>query len=119
MTTEERQEAFLAGHRAEGIAALYLRLKGFHILARRYKCPVGEIDIVARRGRLLVYVEVKARKSEAAARESISARQQARITRAATHFLKSQADHADCAQRFDAILIVPQRLPIHIPDAWR
>ena len=102
-----------------GLAAWFLRLKGFRIVARRYKCPVGEIDLVARRRNLTAFVEVKARKTETAAREAITGAQKVRIRRAAEHFMASRPSMHAGRQQFDAILIVEGRLPIHIRDAWR
>jgi putative endonuclease len=79
----ERQAAFRTGISAESRAAAYLFAKGFRIQARRWKSPVGEIDIFARRRRLLVFVEVKARNSLDEAAESLQVRQQRRIAAAA------------------------------------
>lgn len=98
---------------------MLLRLKGFRILATRYRAPVGEIDLVARRGRLIVAVEVKSRSSLADAAFAIDPRQQARISRAAEHFLAANPRYSNHQIRFDAILDAPGRLPRHIPDAWR
>lgn len=106
------------GRRAESLAAWMLRLKGFSILARRLRLPAGEIDIVARRGRLLIFVEVKARADVAAAAESLRRRQRARIARAARAFMAARPAFADHAARFDAVL-VGGLLPRHVPDAWR
>ncbi|MDA0786070.1 MAG: YraN family protein [Proteobacteria bacterium] len=117
--TTHRQAAELRGHRAERRAALLLRLKGFRLLARRYRSPVGEIDIVARRARLLVAVEVKARGDLDIAAHAIDKRQQMRIARATDHFLAANPSYADCQVRFDAVLVAPGKLPRHIPDAWR
>ena len=114
MTGSRKAERF--GRRAEIAAAVYLALKGYRILARRFRSPAGEIDLIARRGRLVVYVEVKARSGDAA---EIRARQRRRIRRAAEHFLKLRPDLASCDQRFDAILIRPRALPAHLKDAWR
>ena len=96
-----------------------LRLKGFRLLARRYRCPVGEIDIVARRARLLIAVEVKARGDLATAAHAIDARQRKRIIRATDHFLAANPSYSDHRIRFDAILVAPGKRPRHIPDAWR
>lgn len=115
----DRRQAERRGRRAENSAALLLRLKGYRLLARRYRCPVGEIDIVARRGRLLVAVEVKARDTLDAAAHAIDARQQARIARAAEHFLAANPLYADRDIRFDAVLVPTGGLPRHVPDAWR
>ncbi|MBT3398912.1 MAG: YraN family protein [Rhodospirillaceae bacterium] len=117
--TTRRQAAERRGHRAEQHAALLLRLKGFRVLARRYRCRVGEIDIVARRARLLVAVEVKARADFDAAAHAIDRRQRTRIIRATDHFLAANPSYSDYQIRFDAILVAPGKLPRHIPDAWR
>lgn len=114
-----RRKAYLRGLSAEFRCVLLLRLKGYRILARRFKCPQGEIDIVARRGRMIAMIEVKARASEREALESISRRQQQRIIRAAYAFLgrrKALAGH-DC--RFDLIWVGPGMRMKHIMDAWR
>lgn len=117
--TRERRRAEHKGRRAETRAALMLRLKRYRILAHRYRSPVGEIDLVAKRGHTLLAVEVKSRKSAAEAAFAIDARQQKRIARAAEHFLATNPRYADHKIRFDAILDVPKRLPRHIMDAWR
>ena len=109
----------LAGRRAETAAALLLRLKGFAILARRFSSPLGEIDLVARRGGLLVFVEVKRRDSAGDALEAVGFRQRERIARAATLFLQRQPQLAGLARRFDVVAVTPWRLPLHLPDAWR
>jgi len=107
------------GRRAERVAAWRLRLAGYHVLARRYRTPVGEIDLIARRGRRLVMVEVKARPTEALARQAVPQRQRHRIAMAARHFLAANPRYRDWSVRFDVIAVVPGRLPIVIPDAWR
>jgi putative endonuclease len=106
------------GRRAEFLCAWLLRLKGFRIIARHWKCSSGEIDIIARRGRLLVFVEVEARGNAGSAAESLSRKQQARIARAAGQYLAGNAALASLDQRFDIMLVVPWRLPLHVPAAW-
>jgi putative endonuclease len=106
------------GARAERLAVWLLRLKGYAILARDLRLPGGEIDIVARRGRVLVFVEVKARADIAAAAEALRRRQRARIVRAAAAFLARRPDLAGHDARFDAILF-GRLLPRHVADAWR
>ena len=115
--TTRRQAAERRGRRA----ALLLRLKEFRVLARRYRCPVGEIDIVARRARLLVAVEVKARGDLDTAAHAIDQRQRKRIIRATDHFLAANPPYSisNYQIRFDAIWVAPGKLPRHIPDAWR
>ncbi len=98
---------------------MLLRLKGYRIVARGYRCPQGEIDIIARRGSVLVALEVKARPTFTAAAEAIDRRQRSRIERALGDFLARNPRHAECDVRFDAVLLSPGRLPQHIADAWR
>ncbi|MEZ5787442.1 MAG: YraN family protein [Xanthobacteraceae bacterium] len=114
----KRQAALRFGISAESRAALLLLAKGYRILARRYKTPVGEIDIVARRGGTLVFVEVKARDSFDAAAEAVTPRQQARIIDAAQYWLAAYAKAAECPMRFDAVLVVPGKLPRHLKSAF-
>lgn len=114
----DRQVAFRVGLSAESRAAALLIAKGFRILARRYRTPVGEIDIVARRRRLLVFVEVKARERFDDAAWSVTPRQQARIVAAAEAWLAAHPDHAIEDIRFDAVLVAPGRLPRHLPAAF-
>ncbi len=116
---QSRQKAWRYGRFAETLAAWHLRVRGYRVLRRGFRAPVGEIDIVARRGSLIVFVEVKARKDRAAAAESITPRQTARIVRAAGAFLQAHPHLGDLDQRFDVILISPWRLPVHLVDAWR
>ncbi len=104
---------------AENIAAFWLMLHGWRILARRYKTPHGEIDIIARRKNLAAFIEVKARKSESDAAESITPRAQKRISDAAGHYLASHPSIAGLDLRFDAVLVLPRGRVRHIPDAWR
>lgn len=97
----------------------WLRFKGYRVIARNFKTPVGEIDMVARRGRLIAIIEVKIRNSRAEALSAITPRQQDRIIRATQIFLQQRPELADSTPRFDAMFISPGSLPIHIQDAWR
>jgi putative endonuclease len=114
-----RRAAYKRGRGAERRAAWLLRAKGYRVVARGYRCRAGEIDIIARRGAVLVAVEVKARGTLSAAAEAIDQRQRDRITRALSDFMVRKPDYAGCDIRFDAILISPWRRPRHIVDAWR
>jgi len=114
----ERQVAFRTGLSAESRAAAYLIAKGFRILARRWRSPVGEIDIVARRRKLLVFVEVKARERLDDAAWSVTDRQKARIVAAAEAWLAMNEGASFEDIRFDAMLVAPGRLPRHIPAAF-
>jgi putative endonuclease len=88
-------------------------------LARGFRVPVGEIDLLVRRGSVLAAVEVKTRKSRDRALEAIHPRQRQRIARALTAYLQRRPELAGCDVRFDALLIVPWRLQQHIPGAWQ
>lgn len=114
----ERQAAFRVGLSAESRAAALLVAKGFRILARRWRSPAGEIDIVARRKQLLIFVEVKARADFDAAAESISPRQQQRIAAAAEAWLAAFGQDNLRDFRFDVVLVVPGKMPRHIPAAF-
>ena len=113
-----RVAAFRTGVSAEARAAVYLMAKGYRILAKRFRTPYGEIDIVARRRNLLVFIEVKARASLDDAAYAVTPRQQARIIDAAQAWLMAHPEHADFELRFDAILIAPRRLPRHLLAAF-
>lgn len=110
---------YAAGLRAEARAALWLSLRLYRIVGRRVKTRAGEIDLIARRGRVLVFVEVKARAGFDAAAEALGLHQQARLARAAELYVAARPDLHDLDMRFDVILIIPRRLPRHIVDAWR
>jgi putative endonuclease len=114
----ERVAAFKLGLSAESRAAMLLLAKGYRIAARRWKTPVGEIDIVARRRRELVFVEVKARDSLDLAAESVSRKSQLRIIAAAEYWMAQHPKDADCFGRFDVMLVAPGKLPRHIPNAF-
>jgi putative endonuclease len=114
----ERRAAFRRGLSAENRAALLLLLKGYRILARRWQSPVGEIDIVARRRRVLVFVEVKARGKLDAAAEAVTERQRRRIAAAAEAWLAAHPRQAYAEIRFDAVLVLPRRWPRHLLAAF-
>ena len=114
-----RRRAERAGRAAETACVWLLRLKGYRVLARRYRSSVGELDIVVRRGALLAVVEVKARRRFTAAVEAVDSRQRRRIARAAEMFLAENPALAPLAVRFDVMVVLPWRPPVHIIDAWR
>ncbi|MCB9992602.1 MAG: YraN family protein [Hyphomicrobiaceae bacterium] len=117
--SDGRQAAERAGRTGERLAEWLLRLKGFQIVARRFKSPAGELDIVARRGSLLVFVEVKTRRGNAEKAEALEAVAQRRIIAAANAFLSRHEDLATCDIRFDVIFVAPRKWPDHIRDAFR
>jgi putative endonuclease len=114
----ERQVAFQLGISAESRAAAWLIAHGFRILARRWKSPVGEIDVIAARRRLLIFVEVKARANLDDAAEAVSEHQRRRIVAAAEAWLAAHPQPAIRDMRFDVILVAPGKLPRHIPAAF-
>lgn len=119
----DRKSAQAYGNFGEALGAWLLKIKGYRIIARQYRTHVGEIDLIARRGGVLAFIEVKARKSAEAAASAIGPRQQDRIVRAARAFLQERPDLSHLDVRFDALLVRPGpwfgNWPSHIVDAWR
>jgi putative endonuclease len=118
LASPERIAAFRTGISAESRAAAYLMAKGYRILAKRFRTPYGEIDLVAKRRNLVAFVEVKARASLDEAAYAVTARQQGRIIAAAQAWLMAHPEHAEFELRFDAVLIAPRRLPRHLLAAF-
>lgn len=114
-----KQKADRAGRRAEAWAVWLLRLKAYAIVARNYKRPMGEIDIIARRGRVLVFIEVKYRRDHEAAKAAVTPHQWARIARAAQDFTARHKRFRGLVWRFDMVVGAPRKLPRHIADCWR
>jgi putative endonuclease len=112
-----RQLAERRGRDAETLACWYLRLKGWRILARRARVPGGEVDIVARRGRTLAFIEVKARTSEEAATFALDEWRLRRVATAAERLAQRYMREGDDV-RIDALFIVPRRLPRHLVNVW-
>jgi putative endonuclease len=112
-----REEAEKGGRRAETIAAWWLRLKGWAILARRVRTPVGEVDLIARRGRTIAFVEVKARASAEQAAFALDDYRLRRVAAAAEALAHRYAREGDDL-RIDAVLVVPGRLPRHLANVW-
>jgi putative endonuclease len=118
LAAPERVAAFRTGLSAESRAAAYLMAKGYRILAKRFRTPYGEIDLVAKKRDLVAFIEVKARASLDEAAYAVTPRQQARIVNAAQAWLMAHPEHAEFELRFDAILIAPRRLPRHLLAAF-
>ena len=114
----KRQKAERGGRRAETLAAWWLRLKGWRIVATRARTPVGEVDLVARRGRTLAFIEVKARATDDDAAMALDDYRLRRVARAA-EALAARHARPDDTIRIDAIFIVPRRWPRHIENVWR
>lgn len=106
------------GHRAETLCKLLLRLKGYKIIATRYKTHQGEIDIVATRGKVLAFIEVKSRPNILAAHEAVSMQQQERLCRTGALFHAHNRGYSHYIMRFDIMLILPWRWPRHIKNAF-
>lgn len=113
-----RKKAERRGRWSEYVAAAYLLLKGYRIAALRYKTKVGEVDVIARRGDLVVLVEVKARASEAAAVDAVGGDSQRRIRASGDFWLARQPDAALLSIRCDIIAVMPWRWPRHFKGAF-
>jgi putative endonuclease len=112
-----RQRAERGGRRAEKLAALWLQLKGWKILGRRVRTPVGEVDLVARRGRTVAFVEVKARSTAEEAGFALDEYRLRRVAAAAEALAHRYAREGDDI-RLDAVFVVPRRLPRHMANIW-
>jgi putative endonuclease len=115
---EARVRAYRRGLFAETLAAFLLRLKGHRIVAQRYRTPVGEIDLVALKGRRLAFIEVKRRKTRDDAAWTIPTRQKRRIVRAAQYWLAGHPVYAGHDIAFDVVLAAPWTWPRYIENAF-
>tara|TARA_R110002012_G_scaffold41124_1_gene112825 strand:+ start:175 stop:573 length:399 start_codon:yes stop_codon:yes gene_type:complete len=115
---DARRRAQRYGAVAELLCRLILRLKGYRVLASRLRTRVGEIDILAERGRVLAVIEVKARPTEAAALEAVSLAQRRRLERAALWVQRGNSRLAHHCLRFDLFAVAHWRIPRHIQNAW-
>ena len=116
--SKARIEAYLGGHRGEALAAWYLRFKLYRIIARRYKTPLGEIDLIVQRFGTIAFVEVKTRSKAAAERETLEGINQGRISRAAQYWLAKHPAQAGAILRFDVIFLARCHWPRHISNAF-
>lgn len=115
----QRTDTYKAGLMAELVASIWIMLKGYRILSRRFKTPVGEIDLIAKRGKTIVFIEVKKRADVGDALAAISPENASRVRRAAQWWLKGNARIADkCDIRFDAVALANYARPQHIPNAF-
>lgn len=112
-----RRRAERGGRRAERLAAFWLQLKGWKILGRRVRTPVGEVDLIARRGRTVAFVEVKARATAVEAGFALDEWRLRRVAAAAEALAHRYAREGDDI-RLDAVFIVPRRLPRHLANIW-
>jgi len=117
MTRSDRAAAEARGRRAERHAALWLRLKGYRILEHRARTPLGEIDLIARRGGVLAFIEVKARPGAEAGLFALAPRQARRIVQAASLWRAGRPLLHALQPRFDLMLVAPGRPPRHVRGA--
>ena len=113
-----RRGAERRGHKGEMLAVWWLRLKGYRIVARRFKTKLGEIDIIARRRNVVAMVEVKARTTLPEAMDAIDHQTMRRIEAAGDLWLAKQRDYARINIRYDLIAILPKRLPVHVESLF-
>jgi putative endonuclease len=114
----QRRRAERHGHWAEALAICALSLKGYRLLARRFKTPHGEIDLIMRRGRATIFIEVKQRADLDAALLAVSPAQMRRISAASRFWLARDRRAAEGDCRFDIVGVSPYRWPRHIPNAF-
>lgn len=119
MAEPARRRAERRGRWSEGLAALALQMKGYRILARRVRTDRGEVDLIARRGHVLAFIEVKARASYPQAIEAVTQRAWQRIARAAEAWASARPALAGLDWRYDIVAVCPWRWPRHARDAWR
>ena len=114
----ERRERYKRGRRAELWATIWLKLKGYRILARRHRTPVGEIDIIVRKRGKVSFIEVKRRKTITEAESALPHNQRKRIARAALHWLDKNKKYETHEMSLDVVLMVPRKMPVHIIGAF-
>lgn len=115
---DKKRKAYRFGLWGEVVAIMFLRLKGYRIIGRRVRNYGGEIDLIAKRGRMLAFIEVKTRKTSRSPGEVLTPHQQQRIRRAASLFIAKYPRYMAVDTRFDLIFVRPFRLPEHIKNAW-
>ena len=113
----DRVARYRRGRFSELVAAAALIARGYRILQRRCRTPYGEIDLIAVRGRRLAFVEVKRRATRAQAEAALTPYQARRMARAADFWVSRNPRYRDHDRGLDAILVLPRRLPVHLPDA--
>ena len=116
--SDGRRRAERRGRFSEYVAALYLLLKGYRIVALRHRTQLGEIDIIARKRDLVIFVEVKARRDERATVDAVGHAAQRRIRAASDLWLARQDEFGRLSQRYDIVAVRPGRLPRHFQDAF-
>ena len=105
------------GRWAEHAAAVFLTLHGYRIVGRRHRTPYGELDLIARRGHRIAFVEVKYRRTRADGEAALTPHQVRRMHKAAAHWIAQRPAFADHEQGFDAIIVLPWSWPVLLRDA--
>jgi len=118
MAAYMKMNSYQKGLLAEFFAKLYFIFKAYRILEHRFKTPYGEIDLIVKRGKTLIFVEVKLRKTLAEAAESVNKHNQYRIIRTAELYLQQYPEYNDCEMRFDVFAMALYSFPKHIKNAW-
>lgn len=118
-SSHKKDKAYLFGLLAEFMASCWLRLRRYKIIETRYKTPVGEIDIIARKGGTLVFIEVKGRKTLSTALACLTPRMRQRISRAAALYISHNPKYAGMDMRFDLIVMAPPFYGQHLDNAWQ
>jgi len=117
-TSQDRRKAFFRGHLSEYYAAIYLVFKGYRIRAMRFRSKSGEVDIIARKGDLVAFIEVKARRITGDAIFAVDPTSQRRIRNASLTWIARQPDAAILTYRYDIIAVTPWSRPQHFTDAF-
>ena len=117
-TTSDRRKAFFRGHLSEYYAAIYLIFKGYRIAAMRFRSKSGEVDIIARKGDLVAFIEVKPRRITGDAIFAVDPTSQRRIRNASLTWIARQPDAAILTYRYDIIAVTPWSRPQHFIDAF-
>ena len=112
----ERRKRYVSGHASEWIAAGALMARGYRILGRRVRTPLGEIDLIARRGSRIAFVEVKRRRTMEEGEAALTPGKARRLHGAAEYWLARRPALASCERGYDAMLVLPWRLPVHLID---
>ena len=118
MSGHARRKALLVGRLSEYYAAVYLMFRGYRIAAMRFRVKAGEVDIIARKGNLVAFVEVKARRITGDAVFAVDPATQRRIRNASLAWIARQPDAASLAYRYDIVAVTPRSRPQHFSDAF-
>ena len=124
MTKTQKRKAYWLGHYAEYLAVIMFSVKGYTIKERRYRSPVGEIDIIASKGTTTIFCGVRAHKDYVTAIHPLGEKQRQRISRSAEYYMShlkmnnSNNKIENETYRCDMILIMPWRWPVYIKNAW-